>query len=175
MSPKILKIGEKLMEAKKLYELAAKEAQKKNPNCEKVVALLEKAHARGEGKATYALADWHARGVFFKKNHSKALKYYRIAASKGLNADAMYNLAIAYELGWGVKQSEKRAFEYYLAAAVQKGECTGKGALIEVMRCFYYGVGVEKNRSLAKVLKAICDRDGITFGDERDEGRYFRS
>ena len=157
------------MKTKSLYDLATKEAKKRNPDREKVVAMLKEAHAEGDVRATYALADWHGRGVFFKKNLKKALQYYRIAA-KGLNADAMLNLGISYEIGLGgAKPNEKKAFEYYLAAAVQEGECTGRQALIEVMRCFYYGIGVEKNRRLAQMLQAICDRDGIKFEDERDE------
>ncbi|MCL2872070.1 MAG: sel1 repeat family protein [Betaproteobacteria bacterium] len=154
------------MEAEKLYDLAKREAKKKTPNYEKTAGLLEKAHVKGEVKATCALADWYMRGVFFKKNRKRGLQYYRTAA-KGLNVDAMFNLGVFYENGCNLKKNEKRAFEYYLAAAVQGKGGSGKWALLEVMRCFFHGIGIEKNKRLAIMLRSICDRYGVDFDDDR--------
>lgn len=50
------------------------------------------------------------------------------------------------------------AFKLYLKAALL-GE---RQSLYEVGRCFYYGIGIEKNQEVANVWLEEAERHGIT-------------
>ena len=59
-----------------------------------------------------------AQDAFHRGNYAEAVKGFKLLAEKG-DPRGEYGLAIMYDLGEGVPQSSKKAFEYYRAAAEQ--------------------------------------------------------
>ncbi len=59
----------------------------------------------------------------------------------------MYDLAVCYEKGVGVKKNTKKAMEHYLKAALY-GD---KQSFYEVGRGYYYGIGFKTDKTLAKI------------------------
>ena len=132
-----------------IYKQALKLAmsQDPDPDLDKVARMLEKAHEGGVAEATYALATWYLFGKHFRKNWKKGNALLRIAAEKR-HPEALYNLGISYELGKGLKKNEKVAASLYFEAALL-GDRDG---LEDTARCFYHGIGVEKDRLFAKAI-----------------------
>jgi uncharacterized protein len=105
---------------------------------------------RGSPSANYALATWYLFGhkgakIEIKKDISRAVKLLKLAARGGV-ANALYDLAVCYEIGAGVEKSEYEAFRGYMKAALL-GDAD---ATYEVGRLYYHGIGVSKDRALAK-------------------------
>lgn len=84
------------------------------------------------------------------------MPYLRQAAKQG-HPDALYDLAICYEKGAGTRKSEAKAAECYLAALLEGDE----QSIYELGRCFYWGIGVQQNRRLARVLMAKAIKLGL--------------
>jgi TPR repeat protein len=82
-----------------------------------VALLLEKRHAGGDCRATYAIATWYFHGRFYRRNLRRAIRLHRIAI-KARNADAAYDLAVSYERGTGVRQNLRKALALYMTAAL---------------------------------------------------------
>lgn len=138
------------------YAEALKRMRRKNPALDEVADLLSAAHAAGDARATYALATWHLHGRFFRKSIRKAVALFRQAARHNV-PDALFDLAICYELGEGVQKNEKTALELYLRAALQGDQ----QSVHEVGRCYYYGIGVKRDRDVADVWLARAEQLGV--------------
>ena len=78
-------------------------------------------------------------------------------ASNSKNPDALYDLAVCYEEGKGIKQDKCKAFELYLQAALRGDE----QSIHEVGRCYYYGFGVEEDRDLADIWLERAEELGL--------------
>lgn len=128
------------------YDDALEEMSAKRPNSARALLLLEKAHKVGDARATYALGTWYLHGRHVTKDLRKASKLIKAAAQAKI-ADALFDLAVSYEKGVGLKKSEKAAAQCYLEAAL----CGDRQAVFEVGRCLYYGIGFSKDRLQAKV------------------------
>jgi TPR repeat protein len=139
-----------------LYETALVEANKKNPDNNKVLSLLTKSLEEGNPKSAYALGTWYLHGYHVKKNLRKAIQLLRKAARENIS-EALFDLAVCYEKGAGVKKNEKLALEHYLCAALHGDE----QSVYEVGRCYYHGIGVDKNRRVAKVWLDRASELGI--------------
>jgi TPR repeat protein len=50
-----------------LYDLAIKEAQKKNRDDKKIFSLLSESLEEGDPRAAYSLGTWYLQGKFVKK------------------------------------------------------------------------------------------------------------
>ena len=59
-----------------------------------------------------------AQDAFHRGDYAEAVKGFKLLAEQG-DPRGEYGLAIMYDLGEGVPQSSKKAFEYYRAAAEQ--------------------------------------------------------
>ena len=59
-----------------------------------------------------------AQDAFYSGDYTEAVKGFKLLAEQG-DPRGEYGLAIMYDLGEGVLQSSKKAFEYYRAAAEQ--------------------------------------------------------
>jgi TPR repeat protein len=66
-------------------------------------------------------------------------------------------LAICYETGQGINENKKKAFEYYLIAALE-GD---KQSVYEVGRCYYYGIGIKKNMVIGRIWLDKAQKLGI--------------
>jgi len=137
----------------------------KEPDPERAATMFEKAWESGDPRAAYALATWYLHGFFYKKSFGKAVKLLR-KASRSRIADAAYDLAICYELGAGVKKNLKRAAALYLDSALlfatqpsgQLHMYSFDEAAHEVGRCYYYGIGVTKDRRISKTWLSFSEK-----------------
>jgi len=130
-----------------MYDKAMKMANAAKPNLKRMTQLLESAHEEGDARATYALATWYLHGYAgFKKQPTKAVKLLKLAAQSDIAA-AHFDLAVSYEKGCGIKVSEKKAYLHYLAAAVNGDN----QAIVEVGRCLFHGIGVQRDRKIAEI------------------------
>jgi TPR repeat protein len=133
-----------------VYDKALAEARKKSADLGRVHVMLVKAHRDGDPRAAYALGTWFLHGHFLKKDVRKGMSLIRAAASANVS-DALFDLAHAYECGTGVPKNAVRAAHAYLRAALY-GD---KQAVFEVGRCYYYGIGFDRDR---KIAQAWLDR-----------------
>jgi len=140
------------------YDAALREAQRKRSNFSKAHVLLLRAHRNGDVRATYALATWHlfGRDPVVEKDLDKAVSLLKQAANAN-HPDALHDLAVCYAKGAGIKQSEKRAVQYYLRAAVH-GD---KQSAYEVGRCYWHGLGVTRDRNVARVWLDYAEKFDI--------------
>lgn len=129
------------------------------PDLEVVTSLLERAHAAGDARASYALATWYLFGKppVIKRNLDKAYDFLETAAAKSI-PEALFDLAIYLEKGTRGRKNLRRAFCLYVGAALRGVE----QAVYEVGRCYYYGIGISQNRSLAEVWRLRAKELGIT-------------
>ena len=79
------------------------------------------------------------------------------AADKNV-ADACYDLAVSYEKPEGVAANLEKAFELYVKAALHGDN----QSFHEVGRCYYYGIGVPSNKTLADIWLEKAEELGIT-------------
>lgn len=126
------------------YRRAEKEMHKTSPNIPKVIGLLEAGLSEGDPNAAYALYSWHRRGHHVKQDLKRALQLLRLAA-KGKVPSALFDLAATYEAGKELTKNDRLAFNCYIEAALY-GD---KQAIYEVGRCYYYGIGIARDRKLA--------------------------
>jgi TPR repeat protein len=129
------------------YERALRLAQKNKKSPPRTAyELLVAADKEGDARATYALATWYLFGSpFTPVKKSEAIRLLKKATEGGV-ADAAHDLAVAYEKGDGVKKSLNQAFELNMYAALL-GDAQ---SFYEVGRMYHYGIGVSRNRRLAK-------------------------
>lgn len=125
-----------------------------------VVKLLRTARRKGDFWASYALGTWYFHGEHFKTDKAKGFALM-LEAADNFVPDACYDVAVSYELGDGVRKSRKSAVVYYLRA-MMLGE---KQSVTEVGRVFYWGIGVQRNRAIAKEL--LNFQDGNTATNKR--------
>ena len=76
---------------------------------------------------------------------AEAAQFYRKSADQGYG-EGLYNLAVCYERGHGVRQDQELAANYYLKAA-QKGVSQ---AMYNLAQFYLRGVGVKKDRQEAE-------------------------
>jgi len=125
-----------------LYEKALALADSSKPEWGEVFRLLSRAQEAGDPRAAYALATWrlHGKEPYVKRDVKEAVRLLKIAADDGV-PEALYDLAVCYQNGEGVRENDRKAFDLYLRAAL-KGEVD---SVVEVARCLKYGRGVERN------------------------------
>jgi hypothetical protein len=95
-------------------------------------------------------------GKFYETNLRESVKLLRQAAESDI-PDALYDLAICFEEGRGVRKNLDKAANLYLRAALHGH----KQSVYEVGRCYYYGIGVEKNRATARTWLDLAEELGI--------------
>jgi|SRR6185312_12499561 len=147
-----------VMPASKSYDAATKEMLKKRPDAKRGLRLLRRAHAAGDARAAYALATWHLFGVHdIEKDYRRAAELLMEAAKQNI-PEALYDLAVSYEKGAGIRKSERKAYHLYVRAALW-GD---KQAIYEVGRCLFYGIGAKRDRRLADVWLARAEALGVS-------------
>jgi FOG: TPR repeat, SEL1 subfamily len=103
----------------------------------KLIKLMKASYA---GDAT--AQDWLADVYGAQNDYPNANKWYRKSAAQG-NADAEYNLGIAYADGYGVKQDYVKANSWYRKAA----EHGNANAAYLLGRAYSLGLGVKPDKS----------------------------
>lgn len=140
------------------YDQALVLARQKSFDTEQVRAKLERASKQGDARAMYAIATWYLHGAHKTKVDLKtAIRLLRRAANANVS-DALFDLAVATETGiGGIEINLRKAFVLYLRAAL----AGDSEAMSEVGRCYYHGIGVDRDREIA--------RPWLERGKSRDE------
>lgn len=123
------------------------------------LALLRKAAENGSEEAEYAIGTWYAFGEWLPQSDEKAAKHFKRAARKNYGP-ALFNLAVCFETGRGVRKDLSRAFGGYVRAA-REGDVE---AAHSVYRCLYYGIGVPRDKAIAELVGDLVDG---TFASKR--------
>lgn len=129
------------------YDQAVRAVERDPPDAVRAFDLLVAALEEGDPRAAQGLGMWYLLGRHHvRRNMRKGLSLLRAAAAA--NAPyAWYNLGLAYENGYGVPASSRRAFDCFLKAALQ-----GDGdAALEVARHYHHGLGVRRDRRTARI------------------------
>jgi TPR repeat protein len=140
------------------YILALKLMQEQNPDVTKAKELLLDALAKdSDPYAAYALGTWYFYGVnTMCLNKQKAIELWIMAANAKV-LDALYDLAVAYETGDGIKKNLRKSFLLYTDAAL-RGQAK---AIFEVGRCYFYGIGVPANKKIALIWFDKAEEMGV--------------
>ena len=148
----------------KYYYKALKLASEENYNAREIILLLEKSISFNNKKAAYALATWYFNGYNVRKNHKRGFQLLKIAIDgnyeKGfsLYKDALYDMAICYELGHGTRKNLRKAVLYYALSAYYGDE----DAWLELLRCLHYGIGINQDTFLSsQIERAIIDNKHV--------------
>ena len=97
------------------------------------------------------------KALYDAKNYTQAVKKLQPAAEKG-HKKAQYRLGRCYDKGRGVKEDDKKAFEWYSKSAAQNYA----KAQYELGKCYKNGEGTAKNmgKALAYFTKAAKQDNG---------------
>lgn len=141
--------------ASRLYDLALVEARKPRANLQRALDLLTRAHENGDARAAYALATWylHGRPGLVTRNMARAVRLLTEAASAD-HSDAIFDLAVCYERGAGVRRSYRKAAVLYLRSAL----LDDKQARRAMGKLYWHGLGVKRDRAIAKVWLNNAER-----------------
>jgi TPR repeat protein len=120
----------------------------------RALSFLDRAATGGHVMAMMSLAKLYARGEHRSADPTKALHYYTLASNAG-DADAMYALGAALELGrFGITQDYVTARRLFMKAAK-----AGNGAAAYRLGVFYInGYGVRPSLSNAALWFAVATR-----------------
>ena len=139
------------------YDRALQLAQETSEPTREAYDLLITTEKESDPRASYALATWYLHGSKFTAVNKKRAVQLLKKSAKGGVADAAHDLAVAYEKGDGVDKSPELAFESNVLAALL-GDAQ---SFYEVGRMYFHGIGVAKNRRLAKYWLAKAEALGI--------------
>lgn len=132
----------------KNYDLALVEARRPRANLTRALDLLRRGYDAGDARAAYALGTWylHGRPGLVEKDVPQAVRLLKEAAAANVS-DALFDLAVCYERGVGVNQSDKRAALLYLRSAL----LGDKQAARAIGKLYWHGQGVKRDRAVARV------------------------
>lgn len=124
----------------------------------KVWRLLQRASDAGDLRAAYAVATWylHGKGDVVAPSLSRAIPLLRKSSVDV--PDAAFDLAICYEKGAGVPKNANKAVALYLRAAL-RGQPQSH---YEMGRCYWHGLGVNRDRKIARVWFDRAEELGIS-------------
>lgn len=108
--------------------------------------------------------DWaeplkNAQQMLANQQYEKSLLAFKEQADKG-NGLAQFNVALFYDLGWGISPQSAIACQWYQKAAKNNIP----GAMQALGTCFYNGEGVDKNKRLAYQWYLNAYQQGIAEG-----------
>ncbi len=146
------------------YASALVEARTENPDIPRVLALLESALAEGDPRAAYALGSWYANGANVEEDFDRATELFALAAQAKIK-EALYDFAHSKETGKGCPVDLEAAFHLYLESAIRGDD----QAINEVGRCYFFGIGVAEDRTLANIWYDRAEELGVYEEGEEDE------
>lgn len=128
------------------YKEALQIMRSPNGDFEKAKKLLLLGLEENDPFSAYALGTWYFFGSNgIRKNTKKGLALWHRAAEEKV-PDALFDLAVYYEKD-AIEKDLKKAFLLYIDAAI-RGD---KEALFAVGRCYFFGIGVSKNKDIAEI------------------------
>jgi uncharacterized protein len=139
-------VNEASMTSDLLYKRALELAQQPQVDPILTLAALKEAAAAGSGNAIYALATWYLFGKNVDVDLLRAVRLLKQAV-KAKIPKAYFDLAVCYEKGAGTKKNDQKAIEHYINAAL-----TGDAQAIHAVgRCYWHGIGRDRDRRVAKI------------------------
>ena len=143
-----------------LYDQALLEAESSDCDNATVIQNLQKAAAEGDARATFALAQCYRYGSFGLAVDLRLAHDLNKSLEDSQIAEAVFNLALDYDLGNFVRRSAKKAFSLYMVAGLL-GE---PEACLQISRFYRHGEVVPQNRKLAKAWmeRARCKQKDIS-------------
>lgn len=120
------------------YSTALSMGRSKDANFKEVLRLLNNAADCGDDRAKYALATWYLYGnAVVERNEQKGVKILK-GLVDSMIAEAVFDLAVAYDYGRSVRKNSSKAFSLYMSAALlgDKSACEqisqfyGEGKLV---------------------------------------------
>ena len=128
------------------YEKALEIADGNGGHLNLALELLNNASEAGDERARYALASWYLNGTkVVNKDEEKGRKLLK-SLQQSLIAEANYDLGVMYDLGSGCRRNSKKAFEFYMKAALL-GDCQACSQIAEFFRT---GEVVQRSQVLAE-------------------------
>ncbi len=95
---------------------------------------------------------------------SKSFEELKKEAKEG-DIEAIKTVASMYERGYGVEKNERRAFSYYMKAAMRLDEFS----CMQVSMMYRYGIGIRKNLKKAKEWEDCKVAKRLAFLKQKDE------
>lgn len=140
----------------------ARALEKSGASKTEILELLEAAADEGNPEAVYALGTFYLHGKYYSKDKRRGISLIKKAAGANWR-DAVFDFAVALETGDGIEKDEETSFNNYLKAMIL-GDINSSE---EVARCFYYGIGIKKNKDAFERIMDIVDalRDQPTSKD----------
>lgn len=137
------------------FEHAIKLCRLDKPDLKTAYELFLEASNAGNPKATYALATWHHFGnEVVIKDDKVAVSLLKSVKNSNI-AEVNFHLALAYDRGWGVRRDSRKAFSFYVRAAL----LGDKGACDQVSQYYSEGKYVSFDKSLALAWKVRSEQD----------------
>jgi uncharacterized protein len=134
------------MAENKSYNHALELASGENPDYAAAAKFLEKAAEEESAEALSALGSWHFHGRHYPEDRARGVGLWKKACKRG-SVDAMLEMGKVYERDEGFKKNLKKAFYYYMQAALAG---SGQGCY-EISRFFYYGIHVPKDKKVGMI------------------------
>lgn len=149
------------------YATAIRTARADKPDAETARAM-EAAAREGDPRAWYALATWHLHGSYgYGEAPHLAIPLLRRAAQGGVR-EAMYDLAVCFDLGKGTEENAAEAYRWYLRAAL-RGDLESIGLIANYTAA---GHGVPPDSQLAVVWYELVEKLGIDVEDAASFRRW---
>lgn len=100
------------------YDKALALCLRENPDLKSAYDLLVRCSEKGDPRATYALASWYLFGnEIVQKDEEHGILLIKTLENSNIS-EALFDLAVAYDYGKGVRKNSKRAFSLYMRAAL---------------------------------------------------------
>lgn len=132
--------------------IAALSLESSGGDPQEIISLLSRAAANDCVDAIYALATLYLHGKYTELDIKKAIEFLERSARK-MHPGALFDLGVAYERGEYVERNYEVAFSCYIQA-MSLGDLD---SIYEVARCFYYGIGVNKNSNIHDSLMDVFE------------------
>ena len=118
-----------------------------HPADPRAFALLLAAEGRGDPRAKYALATWYLHGTdLVSRDIPKGIQLLKSIKNSNI-AEALFDLAVAYDLGKGCKKNSRLAFELYFESAL----LGDPDACFQISEYFRAGEHVPHNKRIASL------------------------
>lgn len=137
------------------YEIALTLSRSDPPDLHAAKSSLSKAHEKGDVRATYALATWYLHGNEVIEKNEKVGVSMLLDIEKSSIAEAIFDLAFAYDCGEFVDHDDLKAFSLYMRAAL----LGNREACSQVSQYYAEGVTVQHDPALADAWKARSEQE----------------
>jgi TPR repeat protein len=130
------------------------------PKLNEAFELLTAASNKGDDRATYALATWYLFGNEVVDKDEERGVCMLIALHDSLVAEALFDLAVSYDLGRYVQQDDHKAFSFYMKAALLGDSDSCR----QVSQFYAEGTVVGHDEALSKAwqMRSECDEREIS-------------